>query len=407
VTASVRLWSTTPASNTNLDTGANWPEGMNPSAVNDAARGTQAAVRKMLNDLSAKIIAGGSANAITLTTDSGWVAGDLANGAALMFRAASTNTSATVTIAVDGLTAKNVFREDGTALRIGDIVANGIYIIAYSATAGGFLLLNGTLPSLSGARELLSANRTYYVRTDGSNSNNGLANTSGGAFATIQKAWDTLVTLDLNGFTVTIKLGNSGTFTSGLSATVSPVGGNVIIEGDTSTPANTVISTTNAHAIDLTCVVNLTVRYCELRTTTGGHCLSVNVAGANIAIGAGMRFGACANYHLQAKGGGEITGASNYSIVGAAQVHMLGTLGGAIEIANLTVTVSGTPAFSSSFVYATLLATISAYSITFSGSATGQRYNASLNSAINTYGGGASYFPGNSAGATATGAQYA
>ena len=57
--------------------------------------------------------------------------------------------------------------------------------------------------------------------------------------------------------------------------------------------------------------------------------------------------------------------------------------------------------------HATLLAAISAYSITFSGSATGQRYNASQNSVINTYGGGASYFPGNAAGATATGGQYA
>ena len=43
---------------------------------------------------------------------------------------------------------------------------------------------------------------------------------------------------------------------------------------------------------------------------------------------------------------------------------------------------------------------------TFSGSGTGQRYNASRNGVIDTGGGGASYFPGNSAGATATGAQY-
>lgn len=255
-------------------------------------------------------------------------------------------------------------------------------------------------------RELLTANRIYYVRTDGSNSNNGLANTSGGAFLTIQKAWDTLVTIDLNGFTVTIKLGNTGTFTTGLNATVSPVGGNVIIEGDTVTPANTIISTTSADAVALACVGNLTVQSCELRTTTSGSGLAPKAAGARITIGSGMRFGACADYHIRAQNNGYVFCANNYTITGAAQCHMLATLAGQVEMASITVTVSGTPAFSSAFAVASLLGAISAFSITYSGSATGSRYSASMNGAIQTYGGGASYFPGNSAGTTATGGQY-
>ena len=59
---------------------------------------------------------------------------------------------------------------------------------------------------------MLTADRTYYVRTDGSNSNTGLANTSGGAFLTVQKAVDAVESrLDIAGLTVTIQIGD-GTY---------------------------------------------------------------------------------------------------------------------------------------------------------------------------------------------------
>ena len=66
-------------------------------------------------------------------------------------------------------------------------------------------------------RETLTANRTYFVRTDGSDSNTGLANTAGGAFLTRQKLIDVAASLDLATFSVTIEV-SAGTYTGAMVA---------------------------------------------------------------------------------------------------------------------------------------------------------------------------------------------
>lgn len=184
-------------------------------------------------------------------------------------------------------------------------------------------------------------------------------------------------------------------------------GGMVIFQGNSGTPGNVVLSTTSANCVAVTCPLpgSLRIKDCELRTTTSGRCLYLEAPG--VIEYSNVRFGSCAGWHIVSVGtGGTIKATGNYSIVGNAAIHAYAQTG-QINIINVTVTLTGTPAFATAFAYATQLGFVNGPASTFSGSATGQRYNASLNAVISSGGGGANYFPGNSAGATGTGGQYA
>jgi len=87
---------------------------------------------------------------------------------------------------------------------------------AGDTAASKFLKADGTWavpPTGSGGRPLLSADLNYYVRTDGSDSNNGLANTSGGAFLTVSAALAAAKLSDPNGHKIKINVG-AGVFSS-------------------------------------------------------------------------------------------------------------------------------------------------------------------------------------------------
>ncbi len=266
------------------------------------------------------------------------------------------------------------------------------------------------LQSAVGVREVLTGSRTYYVRTDGNDSNTGLVNNAGGAFLTIAKAISVVAdTLDLAGNTVTIQLGD-GTWTTPVSLTRRWVGGPpeaVTLQGNTSTPGNVTINTTSANALSISGPgVGITLAYMDVKTTTSGY--GVNVEdGAKVVVGAGMRFGACVNAQIFARKNSIVVAYSNYTINGGAAQHVYIDTNAVLIAQSLTITLTGTPAFSGQFMFVDAGAMVVYNGHTFSGSATGARYSVTLNGAIQTFGGGATYLPGNSAGSTGTGGQYA
>jgi hypothetical protein len=274
----------------------------------------------------------------------------------------------------------------GSSARVQTILVTGTTAASWNAVTVG--------------REVLTAARTYYVRTDGSNSNNGLANTSGGAFLTLQYAYDIIASsLDLGGQAVTVQVAD-GTYTAGLSITQPWTGGgSVTFTGNTSTPANCLISTTSAACLSNTATLpgSLTVQGFKMQTTTGGSGI-VNSGVGKIRFGQ-FDFGAvpAGSYHVFANNkAASIDAIAGYTVSGNASAHLLAIAG--VVTTNVLCTLSGTPAFGSAFAIASRQGMILCNGMTFSGSATGPRYLADLGGGIFTNGGGASFLPGDSAG---------
>lgn len=350
----------------------------------------------------------------------------IVNGAGLSVVGRSANSAgvnADIAAANDG----EVLRRSGTAIGFGTVATAGhadnsvTYakmqdVSATSRFLGRITTGSGDPEELTGAnaasilvaagvaREVLTAARTYYVRSDGNDSNTGLANTSGGAFLTIQKAIDTAAGLDTSVYDVTTQLGDA-TRTVAVTLRKLTGAGEGIIQGNSGTPANVVISVTSANAISGTNVGNWTIKDLKLATTTSGSGIFAQGGATRINF-SNLNFGAIATHQISANKGATVVATGNYAISGAAYTHAVGELMGNIDISGVTVTISGTPAFGGAFALATTLGAVRAWSNTFSGSATGPRYSAVANGVVDTNGGGATYLPGNVGGSTGTGGQY-
>lgn len=248
-------------------------------------------------------------------------------------------------------------------------------------------------------REKLSAARTYFVRTDGNDSNTGLSNTTGGAFASVQKAIDTVATLDLSIHQVTIQIG-AGTY-AGLNQLKNYSGaGPIVIQGDIANANAVVVTNATGHAF---LAENLSSVYIvrSLKVgTTGGTGSGFYAQNSRLYIDR-VNFGGCAGVHVLSADGSSVFMSGDYEISGGALAHWYASYGSnLITNLNQRITLSGTPAFVFAFAYAPALGGIRANTLTFVGAATGARYVSNKNSVIEVNAAGATYLPGNAAGTT-------
>lgn len=246
--------------------------------------------------------------------------------------------------------------------------------------------------------EVLTAPRTYYVRTDGSDTNSGLADTAGGAFLTIQRAVDVIAsTLDNNGHAVTVSVA-AGTYSAALRLKPTRGHGTCYIDGLSGTPSAVHISVTSASAIQQVQpgAGSWLVRYLKVSAATSGY----GIVALGCSIGAqGVVFGACASGHIYAANGGAVQIITNATVEGAAPYWARCVYGGAVQASGTTLTITGTPAFSQAFIFGDYGGQFAMDGMTFSGTATGKRYTLQRRSAF--FGSASTtYLPGNVAGTT-------
>ena len=272
---------------------------------------------------------------------------------------------------------------------------------------------------LTGGREKLAADRTYYVRTDGSNANNGLANTAAGAWATLQYAYDYIAgNIDFGGKSVTIKVAD-GTYTAGLIvAGPWTGGGTLVVEGNVAAKANCSIEVATGSSpfyILATLPGQLGIKGFRLKSTYATSVALVNHSGrgtivlSNLELAGASTTGYSGMIHA-GEDGGRIIVASDIAITGSAAAFIVAVSGGRIQFYGQTIPLTGTLNFSWAFALSTGLSEITAGGATFNvagATVTGTRYSVSNNAIINTGGGGANYFPGSIAGGASAGGIYA
>ena len=260
---------------------------------------------------------------------------------------------------------------------------------------------------IEGAPERLVANRTYFVRLDGNDANDGSADTAAGAFRTVQRAVDLAAGLYCGPFTVTVRIG-AGNFAEAARLFV-PGNGNLRLSLEGAGAGVTTISGT-VYGVQVSGPCDLTLR--DLR-----------IAGASVTLWA--RYGARVNLRGTIElgtGTARLIGADNAAYieglscvlriaVTSSAYFLFATAGGHIYLGSGASIMTASPVTFLSTVYAGLngIAQVVGSQVTWNESAgaiQGGRYTATANGVINTAGAGPSFIPGTTAGVLSEGGRY-
>lgn len=267
--------------------------------------------------------------------------------------------------------------------------------------SGSIITVSGSFQFANGGNitsGLMTSSLTYYVSVTGSNSNDGLSTST--AFQTLQYAATEICSKQVKYPNIVTLYVMDGTYTG--NVVFSGNGFTPIILSGLTTPNNVIINgivysnyTTDLHLRNLK-LSSLGVQYCG-RASVEQNCvfLSPNPAGAA--------------EHMFAIDGGTIRVSNNYSVSGSAAFRHIGVYDGSKFIANeVTASFTGSYNWAYDFIDAAGPSTgrfhqYSSRMAFLGGTHVGVRYRLRNGGCLDTNGGGASYFPGNSAGVSENG----
>lgn len=354
------------------------------------------AIRKLVQrQQSNYAVAGGTANALTVALSPAVTSLAELVGMPLRIRATLGNTG-DVTVAVNGLAAIPV-RQVGLPLPAGVVAPGDIVHLVY----------DGTVFQLTGVSFMAFTPVTLYVRSDGSDSNDGSANTAGSAFKTLQGCISAALLRYGVQRPLDIRLGIPGTYAA---PTTILSYANVSITGDPGSPAAYIIAG-GAAGVNVLSPQSMKVSVigCNLRCDYTSRRIISAANGATFGLSNCVLSSTLLPYSLIAASvGAQVTISGNITITTGATYAFESLQGGQIFFDNTaTITFSGGPTFSGSTVIAADLSVLTAQTgATFIGSVTGKRYQSNNLSLIQTSGAGINLFPGTIAGTVANGGVY-
>lgn len=245
--------------------------------------------------------------------------------------------------------------------------------------------------------------KTFYVRPDGNNQNSGFDNTPDGAFFSLGAALNRLRVMPYD----LVSQENDGSGSYDWRIVLSAGTFNEAIDlPDTRFSRVTIEGASSSTTIGRSYLSRATrTAWTVTKQRLGGSGVNALHAleGSQITF-RDIEFAASSTFGVS-DAGGRLIASGPFTISGSATGAFLVRSGGYFTMADRAVTITGTPALGI-FLNVQTTAVANVISATFTGSATGKRYNVLSNGVIETNGAATTFLPGDVVGTTATGGQY-